>query len=564
MSKSPLSIDATEGEKLKYKQGWRALNRLLHKDKSFSGRERNCAFINCEGKGFADNSAITGFDFPDDARAIVATDWDFDGDLDIWLSCRNAPRLRLLENRSQSKSHWLALELEGDGIKVNKDAIGAEVYVFTDKSTKPIMRTVYAGDGFLSQSGTLIHLGLGNIKSLNKVSVIWPDGTSVDVKGINKSNAYTIKYGSNNAELLKLQRHQSMKASVQDVFPDHDEARILLPARLPLPSLDELPEINKPTLINLWSASCRPCVEELNDWSKNVQKITRSGLNVELLNVDGDEMIKSPYPFKNSLISNKGIQALDLFQKGVLDRWIDLPVPSSFLIDHNGDVGVIYKGKVSIDQVLKDFENLNVDPEQWRLMSVPFKGRFISPMPKPDPTRVSSQLLDSDQPKEALMYLEKFNQRYPKEPEVIRMIGVLKEGLGIPVNNGMQMLANANSFRDSGDKVRAIQEYKKTLSKFPKILQAAENLAIILATDNDSTVRRPQEARVLADRLCKMTNFKNPRYIDILSMAEASCGAFEKAVMTVSKAIEIYGDHPERIPAQSRLELYRLKKPFIR
>ena len=191
MSKSPLSIDATEGEKLKYKQGWRALNRLLHKDKSFSGRERNCAFINCEGKGFADNSAITGFDFPDDARAIVATDWDFDGDLDIWLSCRNAPRLRLLENRSQSKSHWLALELEGDGIKVNKDAIGAEVYVFTDKSTKPIMRTVYAGDGFLSQSGTLIHLGLGNIKSLNKVSVIWPDGTSVDVKGINKSIAYT-------------------------------------------------------------------------------------------------------------------------------------------------------------------------------------------------------------------------------------------------------------------------------------------------------------------------------------------------------------------------------------
>ena len=51
MSKSPLSIDATEGETLKYKQGWRALNRLLHKDKSFSGRERNCAFINCEEKG---------------------------------------------------------------------------------------------------------------------------------------------------------------------------------------------------------------------------------------------------------------------------------------------------------------------------------------------------------------------------------------------------------------------------------------------------------------------------------------------------------------------------------
>jgi len=564
VSQSPLSVDAPSDEMLKYKQGWRALNRLLHKDRSFSGRERNCAFINCEGKGFADNSAISGFDFPDDARAIVATDWDFDGDLDVWLSCRNAPRLRLLENRSQSQSHWLAIELEGDGVKVNKNAIGAEVNVFTDKSTKPIMRTVYAGDGFLSQSGTLMHLGLGNIKRINKVSVTWPDGTSADVKGIKKSNAYFIKYGSNNAQLLELPRYESMRASVQDVFPDQDEARILLPARLPLPALDELSKINKPTLINLWSASCKPCIEELDEWSKNVEKITRSGLHIQLFNVDGDPLIKSPYPFNNSLISNKGIQVLDLFQKGVLDRWIDLPVPSSFLVDQNGDVGVIYKGKVSIDQVLKDFEALKVDPEKWRLMSVPFKGRFISSLPKPDPTRVSSQLLDSDQPKEALVYLEKFNQRYPRDPEVVRMISVLKGGLGMSVNNGIKMLKTANSFRDSGDKVRAIEEYKSTLSKFPKTLQAAENLAVILATDNDPNIRRPQEARVLADRLCKMTNHQNPRYLDVLSMAEANCGDFDKAVLSVTKAIDIYGDVPERTAAQSRLELYQLKKPFFK
>ena len=118
-------------------------------------------FINCEGKGFADNSAISGFDFPDDARAVVATDWDFDGDLDVWVSCRNAPRIRLLENRSLNKSDWLGIKLEGDGSLVNKDAIGAKVHVLTDQSDKPIIRTVYAGDGFLSHSGTFLHFGLG-------------------------------------------------------------------------------------------------------------------------------------------------------------------------------------------------------------------------------------------------------------------------------------------------------------------------------------------------------------------------------------------------------------------
>ena len=76
MSQSPLTANDGEDKNLLYKQGWRALNRLLHQDRSFSGREKNCAFINCKGKGFADNSAVTGFNFSDDARALVANDWD--------------------------------------------------------------------------------------------------------------------------------------------------------------------------------------------------------------------------------------------------------------------------------------------------------------------------------------------------------------------------------------------------------------------------------------------------------------------------------------------------------
>ena len=564
MSQSPISVNVSDESVLKYKQGWRALNRLLHQDRSFSGRERNCVFINCEGKGFADNSAISGFDFPDDARAVVATDWDFDGDLDVWVSCRNAPRIRLLENRSLIKSDWLGIKLEGDGSLVNKDAIGAKVHVLTDQSDKPIIRTVYAGDGFLSQSGTFLHFGLGNIGKLDKVLVFWPDGTSYEVKGINKSAYYSIKYGNDIAQSIKIPELEPTTESPQNIHPDEDEARIVLPARLPLPDIKELPKIQKPMLVNLWSALCQPCIEELEEWSNNIKMIEESGLHIQLLNVDIEPAKNYQYPFANSSISLKGIRALDLFQKGVLDRWVDLPVPSSFLMDQYGDVAVIYKGKVSANQVISDFKLLNANHEQRRSMALPFQGLFISPLPKPDPRRISSQFLDADQPQEALAYLKKFDGRYPNDPDVLRMIKILKGGLGIPIDEATEMMVAANSFRDSGDKERAIEGYKKTLSRFPKRLEAAYNLAYILATDKDIKVRRPRESRALALRLCQMTNNKNPNYLDLLSMAEASCGNFESAILAVTEAIKLYENQLDVSSAKLRLELYQSKKTFIK
>ena len=117
--RNPNSVDVSEKKSLKYKQGWRAQIVFCIRI-SLLVRERNCAFINCKGQGFADNSSISGFDFPDDARALITTDWDFDGDLDVWVSCRNAPRIRLLENRSMKKADWLGIKLEGDGVSVTR------------------------------------------------------------------------------------------------------------------------------------------------------------------------------------------------------------------------------------------------------------------------------------------------------------------------------------------------------------------------------------------------------------------------------------------------------------
>ena len=82
--------------------------------RSFSGRERNCCFLNTGGKRFATVSAISGFDFIDDGRGIAVTDWDSDGDLDMWISNRNAPRLRLMRNDLVTPNHFLRMRLVGN------------------------------------------------------------------------------------------------------------------------------------------------------------------------------------------------------------------------------------------------------------------------------------------------------------------------------------------------------------------------------------------------------------------------------------------------------------------
>ena len=137
------------------------LSQMMQQGRSWSGRERNCCFLNTGARRFADISATSGLDFPDDARAVAVVDWDQDGDLDLWISNRSAPRLRFMRSELRSSTgalegtRFLAVRLAGDGTTTNRDAIGARVEVYTDEAGERgprSARTLRAGEGFLSQS----------------------------------------------------------------------------------------------------------------------------------------------------------------------------------------------------------------------------------------------------------------------------------------------------------------------------------------------------------------------------------------------------------------------------
>ncbi|MGY8649035.1 MAG: hypothetical protein ACKVLL_16970, partial [Verrucomicrobiales bacterium] len=107
--------EADEQKTSKLEKANATFGAMMRRGRSYSGRERNCVFLNTAkpDERFANISATSGIDLPDDGRALVATDWDHDGDLDVWISNRNAPRLRFFRNDVPSEHHHLTLRLQG-------------------------------------------------------------------------------------------------------------------------------------------------------------------------------------------------------------------------------------------------------------------------------------------------------------------------------------------------------------------------------------------------------------------------------------------------------------------
>jgi len=205
VAQSPGDV-APAGSLTGYLKNWDALSSMLTRGRSFSGRERNCCFLNLGSSNgslqrFADVSAVSGLDFIDDGRAVVATDWDQDGDLDFWQTNREGPRLRFVKNQlgDSHRTHWVAFELTGT--TSNRDAIGAVLEL--ELGGQKITHSLTAGDGFMSQSGKRIHFGLG--KSSNtplSVTVRWPGGSPESFDNLNPGRAYMLVQGTETAQAI--------------------------------------------------------------------------------------------------------------------------------------------------------------------------------------------------------------------------------------------------------------------------------------------------------------------------------------------------------------------------
>ena len=356
---------------------------MIMEGRSFSGRERNCCFLNLEGERFATISAVSGLDFDDDARAVGLTDWDQDGRLDMWISNRNAPRLRFMKNVAPANHHFLALRLTGNGTTTNRDAIGARVTVeyvdSADGQGQRAHKSLRAGEGFMSQSSKWLHFGLAKADTIQKIIVRWPAGQTEEFTGAKINQRFQLVQGSGVAKLNPpVATSRSIEPAEQTIPVQSMNARIFLESRVKMPTVEfstpngpaqqESFDTGKPTLVNVWASWCSPCLIEMKELAEKKQELENVGIQVLSLSVD--QLSDPPtsksdvagvvqgleYPYVWGFIDQAQMTQFQEMQNLFFFLRQPLPLPTSFLVDRSGRLAAIYKGPVTVEQIVHDVQ----------------------------------------------------------------------------------------------------------------------------------------------------------------------------------------------------------------
>ena len=441
MSRSPdQSAEESRSEDLvQYRNAWSSLSQLIGEGRSFSGHERNCCFLNTRSSRFANVSSVTGLDLIDDGRAVATVDWDFDGKIDLWVANRTAPRIRFLRNDSRHANQWLTVRLEG--VACNRDAIGARLELYlASEPDRPILRTVRAGDGYLSQSSKRIHFGLGKEAKIGRLVIAWPGGEHQAITGLAPNCHYTITQGRQTADIWNAPNHRKELLPGPTQQPRGPlQSRTWLQGKAPLPTASfrsisgetrQISEsLGQPVLLNLWSATCTGCIAELTEWTSRHADLEQSGLRIVALNVDSlDKTIESEsrdrvlrdleFPFTAGIANEALIRDLEMTHNTFLELQMPLPVPSSFLLDKHGRLAAIYKGKVRSDVLLQDVALLAATKEEQRQHAVPFRGRFASEVFPDDPRPLAKSMELAGAADRAVDYLASALDLYDTAAEI--------------------------------------------------------------------------------------------------------------------------------------------------
>ncbi len=135
-----------------------------------------------------------------DAVSVVWADVDEDGDLDLVIADRAGPEfVHLFINRKGQDNNWIELVLEGT--TTNRGAIGARVTLSAGGVTQ--MRDIRGGGGHSNtQNSRVVHFGLGQVETIDEVSVRWVGGETETITGLNPNARFHVVEGTGAGEAL--------------------------------------------------------------------------------------------------------------------------------------------------------------------------------------------------------------------------------------------------------------------------------------------------------------------------------------------------------------------------
>ena len=156
----------------------------------------NYTYRNNGNLTFSNVAENWGLDDPGFSNGSAYADFDNDGDLDLVVNNANMP-VSIYRNESRQQhpeNNYLKVRLKGDGF--NTAATGAKVTLHYANTIN--MQEQRPGRGFQSTVDTRLNFGLGRIKKVDSLTVIWPDGKAKSYKDIKVNQQLTLNQGSGN------------------------------------------------------------------------------------------------------------------------------------------------------------------------------------------------------------------------------------------------------------------------------------------------------------------------------------------------------------------------------
>lgn len=134
-------------------------------------------------------AAKCGADFsrPLVGRGAAYADIDGDGDQDVLITTVGG-RPRLLRNDQQLAHHWIRFRLQGT--QCNRDAIGARITV--QAGEQALTRYVMPTRSYLSQVELPVTFGLGTRTKVDRVTIVWPDGSRQQLGELPAGTTHTV------------------------------------------------------------------------------------------------------------------------------------------------------------------------------------------------------------------------------------------------------------------------------------------------------------------------------------------------------------------------------------
>jgi tetratricopeptide (TPR) repeat protein len=138
----------------------------------------------------------------------------------------------------------------------------------------------------------------------------------------------------------------------------------------------------------------------------------------------------------------------------------------------------------------------------------------------------------------------------------------LREALRIDPGFYVAHYNMGHAFQRRGELSDAIQHFQQAVRLSPDWAPALTDLAWLLATAPDDTLRDADQAIRLAERAADLTRRRDAGALDALAAAYAAAGLFDRALESAQTALRLDPAGPIAAAIRERQELYRAHKPY--